>query len=104
MSQIFTKVVTTKQRYKLEISKNQIEIKLVKAQRGELFFAEDFIKYASSDNVRKIPSRLERAGLIERLAHGFYIKPKKDPLLGTIYPNIGEIVKEIAKRDKARID
>ena len=103
MSQIFVKFVTTKQKKKLETSKNQIEIKLVKAQRGQLFFAEDFIKYASSDNVRKILSRLERENLIERLAHGIYIKPKKDPLLGTIYPNIGEIAKEIAKRDKARI-
>lgn len=87
----------------METSKNQIEIKIVKARRGQFFFAEDFIKYASSDNVRKILSRLERENLIERLSHGIYIKPKKDPLLGTIYPNIGEVAKEIAKRDKARI-
>ena len=46
---------------------------------------------------------MEKDGLIERLAHGIYIKPKKDPLLGTIYPNIGEVAKEIANRDKARI-
>lgn len=87
----------------MKTSKNQIEIKIIKSQRGEFFFAEDFIKYASSDNVRKILSRLEQGSLIERLAHGIYIKPKKDPLLGTIYPNIGEVAKEIAKRDKARI-
>ena len=53
MSQIFTKVVTTKQRHKLETSKSQIEIKLVKAQRGKLFFAEDFIKYVSSIMLEK---------------------------------------------------
>lgn len=41
-------------------------------------------------------------GLIERSAHGIYIKPKKDPLLGAIYPNLEEIAKEIAKF--ARVD
>lgn len=75
----------------------------MKSSRGELFFADDFVKYASSENVRKILSRLEHENLIERLAHGIYIKPKKDPLLGTIYPNNEEIAKQIAKRDKARI-
>lgn len=87
----------------METSKNQIENKIVKAPRGELFFADDFVKYGSADNVRKILSRLEVESLIERLAHGIYIKPKIDPLLGSIYPNIEEVAKEIAKRDKARI-
>lgn len=87
----------------METSRNKIEIKILKSSRGELFFADDFVKYASSENVRKILSRLENEDLIERLSHGIYIKPKKDPLLGTIYPNIEEIAKQIAKRDKARI-
>lgn len=39
---------------------------------------------------------MENDGLIERLAHDIYFKPKKDSLLGTLYPNIEEIV----KRDK----
>jgi len=45
---------------------------------------------------------MENDGLIERLAHGIYINPEKDPLPDTIYPNIGDIAKEIAKGDKAR--
>lgn len=48
-------------------------------------------------------SRLENEGLIERLSHGIYLKPKQDPLLGNIYPGIEEIATAIAKRDKARI-
>ncbi|TDS11726.1 DUF6088 family protein [Sphingobacterium paludis] len=75
----------------MKTSKSQIEIRIIKARSGELFFADDFVKYASSDNVRKILSRLEQDGLIERLAHGIYFKSKKDSLLGTIYPNIGKI-------------
>lgn len=86
-----------------EIAKNKIENKILKSSRGELFFADDFKNFATPENIRLTLFRMENDGLIERLAHGIYIKPKKDPLLGTIYPNIGEIAKEIAKRDKARI-
>ncbi|SUJ30589.1 Uncharacterised protein [Sphingobacterium spiritivorum] len=86
-----------------ESSKNKIETKILKSSRGELFFADDFKKFATPENIRLTLFRMENDGLIERLAHGIYIKPKKDPLLGTIYPNIGKITKEIAKRDKARI-
>lgn len=86
-----------------EIAKNKIESKILKSSRGELFFADDFKNFATPENIRLTLFRMENDGFIERLAHGIYIKPKKDPLLGTIYPNIGEIAKEIAKRDKARI-
>ena len=87
----------------MEVAKNKLENIISKSSRGAIFFADDFVGIASQDNIRKILSRLESNGFIERLAHGIYIKPKKDPLLGSIYPNIGEVAKEIAKRDKARI-
>lgn len=87
----------------LETSKYQIETKISKSSLGELFFADDFVKYGSAANIRKVLSRLENEGLIVRLSHGIYLKPKQDPLLGIIYPSIEEIAKEIAKRDKARI-
>ncbi|MGJ1197904.1 DUF6088 family protein [Sphingobacterium spiritivorum] len=86
-----------------EIAKNKIENKILKSSRGELFFADDFKNIATPENIRLTLFRMENHGLIERLAHGIYIRPKKDPLLGALYPNIGEIAKEIAKRDKARI-
>ncbi|MFV0182516.1 DUF6088 family protein [Empedobacter falsenii] len=70
---------------------------------AKYFFLDDFSKYGSSDNIRKVLSRLENEGLVERLAQGIYLKPKKDPLLGTIYPTIEELAKQIAQRDKARI-
>ena len=83
--------------------KNQIETKISKSSFGEIFFLAGFSKYGSSDNIRKVLSRLENEGLVERLAQGIYLKPKKDPLLGTIYPTTEEIAKQIAQRDKARI-
>ena len=87
----------------IETSKNKIQTKILKSSFGEIFFLDDFSKYGSSDNIRKVLSRLENEGLVERLTHGIYLKPKKDLLLGKIYPTIDEIAKQIAKRDKARI-
>ncbi|MHC5310583.1 DUF6088 family protein [Myroides sp. LJL116] len=82
---------------------NQIIGKISKSKRGKIFFANDFVKYGTSENIRQILSRLEKEKLIERIAQGIYIKPKQDSLLGTIYPAIEEIANEIAKRDKVRI-
>ena len=87
----------------MKSSKNQIETKVLKASRGELFFADDFSKYGTPENIRLTLFRLENEGILERLAHGIYLKPKQDEVLGNIYPNMDEIAKEIAKRDKARI-
>jgi len=87
----------------MESSKNQIQTKISKASFGEIFFLDDFTKYGSFDNIRKVLSRLEQEGLVERLAQGIYLKPKKDSLLGTLYPTTEEIAKQIAQRDKARI-
>lgn len=87
----------------IKSSKNQINIKISKSSFGEIFFSDDFTKYGSSDNIRKVLSRLEHEGVIERIAHGIYLKPKKDPVLGVLYPTTEEIAKQIAQRDKARI-
>src|SRR5690554_7606759 len=87
----------------MESSKNQIETKILKSSLGEIFFAEDFYTYGSPGNIRLTLFRLVNEGILERIAHGIYLKPKKDPLLGTLYPTTEEIAKQIAKRDKARI-
>jgi 6-pyruvoyl-tetrahydropterin synthase len=84
-------------------SKNQIETKILKSSLGEIFFAEDFYAYGSPGNIRLTLFRLVNEGVLERLAQGVYLKPKKDPLLGVIYPTTEEIAKQIAQRDKARI-
>lgn len=87
----------------MKSSKNQIETKILKSSLGEIFFAEDFYAYGSAGNIRLTLFRLVNEGVLERLAQGVYLKPKKDPLLGVIYPTTEEIAKQIAQRDKARI-
>jgi hypothetical protein len=83
--------------------KDKIENKILKASRGNLFFAEDFTNYGTPENIRQVLSRLEKENRLVRLAHGIYVKPKIDPLLGTILPTAEHIAIEIAKRDKSRI-
>lgn len=87
----------------MQSSHNQVELKIKKSSKGKIFFADDFAKFGSPENIRKVLSRLEKEGLLERLTHGIYLVPKKDELLGTLYPTTEEIAIEIAKRDKARI-
>ncbi|PZX92815.1 hypothetical protein DOS84_13150 [Flavobacterium aquariorum] len=87
----------------MQSSHNQIELKIKKSSKGKIFFADDFVKFGSPENIRKVLSRLEKEGLLERLTHGIYLVPKKDELLGTLYPTTEEIAVEIAKRDKTRI-
>jgi predicted transcriptional regulator of viral defense system len=82
---------------------NQIENKVKKSSKGKIFFAEDFLKFGTAENIRQVLRRLEKHGILVRLAHGIYLVPKKDEILGIVYPSIEEIAKEIAKRDKARI-
>ena len=87
----------------MKTSVNQIEEKISKSSRGELFFADDFVKYGTPDNIRQVLSRLEKDGMLLRIAQGIYLKPKIDPLIGVILPSVEEVAKEIANRDKARI-
>ena len=87
----------------MKSSKNQIEKKILKSSLGEIFFAEDFYAYGSAGNIRLTLFRLVNEGILERLAQGIYLKPKRDALLGILYPTMEEIAKQIAQRDKARI-
>lgn len=87
----------------MKSSKNQIETKILKSSLGEMFFAEDFYTYGSPGNIRLTLFRMVHEGVLERLAQGIYLKPKKDSLLGTLYPTTEEIAQQIAQRDKARI-
>ena len=103
LSQIFTKFVTNNFQKVTQNTHNQIENKIRKSSKGKIFFAEDFQKFGTSENIRQVLRRLEEQGVIVRLAHGIYLNPKKDELLGIVYPSIEQIAKEIAKRDKARI-
>ncbi len=72
-------------------------------KRGKIFFPDNFYKYGSSTAVRQALSRLEDKEVLQRLARGIYLFPKKHKVLGILYPTLEEVAIAIAKRDKARI-
>lgn len=81
----------------------KIENILKKKKPGEILFIADFIETSDYDIVRKSLQRLTEKGVLLRLSKGIYYYPKKDKLLGLVYPSAEQIGNAIAKRDKARI-
>lgn len=82
---------------------NQVYNKIVKHKRGLLFSPSDFYDIGSVLAINTALSRLEKEKIIERIAQGIYLYPKKDPVFGNLYPSTEEIAEYIAKRDHARI-
>jgi hypothetical protein len=111
MSQIYAKFVTkiiTVMTAKSNITtgsstEKKILIKIKNHNRGTLFFPDDFTGTGSADAIRQVLHRLDKVGILVRIAHGIYLYPKKDKDLGILYPPVEVIAKAIAKRDKARI-
>lgn len=80
---------------------HQIKSKLTYARYGEVFFVSSFPQF-DVEYVTKLLSIFEKEGLITRIAKGVYVKAHKTRF-GIIYPSAYELVKEIAKRDKAKV-
>ena len=77
--------------------------KIKRNKKGSIFFAEDFLSYGDSQSINRALARLKEKGILIRLSFGIYLHPKKDDILGILYPSLDEVAKTIAKRDKARI-
>ena len=61
-----------------------------------------FILHDVKNLVHQILSELCSQGLIARISLGIYVKPMRSKF-GIVYPPVGEIVKAIAMRDRAKI-
>ncbi|MBN2777329.1 MAG: hypothetical protein JXR36_06790 [Bacteroidales bacterium] len=70
--------------------------------RGELLFPVDFFNLGSSEAIRISLFRLEKEGVIVRVAQGIYVRPKESQLIGQVLPSAEEVAEAIAKRDKIR--
>ncbi|MDR2854364.1 MAG: type IV toxin-antitoxin system AbiEi family antitoxin domain-containing protein [Prevotellaceae bacterium] len=81
----------------------QILSKIKKAKRGALFFTDNFSTFGNPDALRKALERLVKSGEIDRIAAGIYVRPKMDDIIGKVTPDIEDIAKAIARRDRARI-
>ena len=83
----------------MKSSKDKIETRIRKRGGDRVIFAGDFADIATQDTVNKSLFRLAKEGALIHCARGIYFFPKKDKLL----PDLDNIAKAIAKRDKARI-
>ena len=81
----------------------RIENEIKSMKRGRILFPSNFDDMGNVEVVKKSLLRLENKKFLVRLAHGIYLYPKQDKLLGILYPTIEEIAIAIAERDKARI-
>ncbi len=81
----------------------RIENQIKSMKRGSILFPSNFDEIGNVEVVKKSLLRLENKNFLIRLAHGIYLYPKQDKLLGDLYPTIEEIATAIAERDKARI-
>lgn len=70
--------------------------------KGELLLPADFSDLGSSEAVRLSLFRLEKQGVISRVAQGIYVRPKESNLIGKLLPTAEEVAEAIVKRDRIR--
>jgi ribosomal protein S19E (S16A) len=81
---------------------NKVLQQIESLPKGTLFLAADFSELGSSEAIRLALFRLEKEGLIKRVAQGIYVRPKVSSLIGQLTPSAEEVAKAIAKRDRIR--
>ena len=70
--------------------------------KGELLLPADFSDLGSSEAIRLSLFRLEKEGVISRVAQGIYVRPKESDFIGKLVPSAEEVADAIAKRDRIR--
>lgn len=77
--------------------------RIKKLPPGELVFPTDFRGLGSEAAIKMAMSRLVKEKKFERIAHGIYLIPRTDPLLGKLHPSLESIAQAIAEREHVRI-
>ena len=85
------------------ITEKRILNKIRRNKKGSIFFAEDFLSYGDPQTINRALARLKEKDVLIRISFGIYLYPRKDDILGILYPSLDEVAKTIAKRDRARI-
>jgi hypothetical protein len=65
---------------------------------GWVFCANDFDDLGSRGNIDVVLHRLAKQGIIRRLGYGLYDNPQTSPLLGTLTPDIKDIMHAYSRR------
>lgn len=81
--------------------KERVRREITRGKYGAVFSSSSF-PGLTANYATKLLSAFEKEGLVVRISKGVYLKARKTRF-GVSYPPIEEIVRQIAKRDKARI-
>jgi len=83
---------------------DKIEQIIDKADKGHVFFTEDFREQGSPEAVKTALYRLGKRAFIERIGKGIYAKAAYSKLLcKEVLPSLDKVAKSIAQRDKVRL-
>jgi predicted transcriptional regulator of viral defense system len=82
---------------------SHIQTTVSRKKGGEILFPADFRGKGTQAAIKQAMSRLARAGHVKRLAHGIYYIPKIDPVLGELRPDVDEVVKMLAQKERIRV-
>lgn len=67
--------------------------------RGAIFAPTDLLDLGSRASVDQALSRLADQGVIRRLTRGLYDYPKLSARFGTVYPQVDDVARAIARKD-----
>ena len=70
-----------------------------KLPKGKPFTSERFLKHGSRSAVDRTLSRLAGRGEIQRLARGVFVRPRTSRFVGTVLPDVLEVVEAIARNN-----
>ena len=74
-----------------------IKTKVLRMQKGEPFTTNRFLNLGPRPAVDKAISRLVEEGVMERVARGVFVRPKKNRFVGKVMPDVSRVVEAIAK-------
>ncbi len=70
-----------------------------KLPRGRPFTGFRFLKHGTRGAVDRTLSRLAANGEIQRIAHGVFVRPRTSRFVGSVMPDIHEVVEAIARNN-----
>jgi hypothetical protein len=81
----------------------QIARRVQRSARGTVFTPAKFTALGSRAAIDKALQRLVGKGELRRLSRGLYDKPRRDELLGTLWPSVDAVVQALVGKDKLRV-
>ncbi|WJW74319.1 DUF6088 family protein [Thiohalobacter sp. IOR34] len=74
-----------------------VKKRIQRIPRGEPFTNAHFLKLGSRAAVDKALSRLVKEGVIQRVARGVFVRPKKSRFVGSVMPEVSRVLEVIAR-------